>query len=58
MSRSKALERAREEAESLMNLVGAEKVVSVAEDWESSIVTVWFREGGYVRDSKEVMPEV
>jgi hypothetical protein len=58
LSRTKAYESAREAAVSFMNSIGAEKVVSVAEDSLSATVTVWYREEGDARPSKDVMPEV
>ena len=58
MSRSKSRERAREAAESFINSIGAEKVLSVSEESEPSSVTVWYREEGDPRPRKDVMPEV
>ena len=58
LSRSKSIERVREAAESFINSIGAEKVVSVTEGLEASVVTVWFRDGGYIPSSKDVMPEL
>ncbi len=58
ISRSKSHERVREAAESFINSIGAEKVVSVTQDYFTSLVTVWYREEGDSLPSKDVMHEV
>jgi len=52
------VERAWEEAERFINSIGAEKLVTVAEELEYNTVTVWYREEDDTRPSKEAMPEL
>ena len=52
------IERLRGEAERFINSIGAEKLVTVAEDSELMGVTVWYREEDDTRPSKDAMPDL
>jgi len=55
---SKDYERARDAAARFINSIGAEKVGSVTQNCATTTVTVWYREEGDSRTSKDVMREL